>query len=60
MDILNANKFDTDLRNYNYDQELKRCEGLGADINVLKQLKFDDLQLEEIRKGLESKIDVSS
>ena len=42
-----------------YEKELKLCQELGADVQKLKSLHFNTLQLAEIRKGLADKVDVS-
>ena len=42
-----------------YEKELKLCQELGADVQKLKSLGFNALQLAEIRKGLADKVDVS-
>lgn len=41
------------------EKELEMCKKLGADVNKLKALNFNALQLAEIRKGIESNIDYS-
>ena len=42
------------------EKELEQCAELGADAEKLKALKFNALQLAEIRKGLENpKVDVT-
>ena len=45
--------------NNSYDKELRLCAEVGADVNKLKALKFNALQLAEIRKGIVDKVDVS-
>ena len=42
-----------------YESELKLCEEMGADVQKLRSLHFNTLQLSEIRKGLSDKLDVS-
>ncbi|MCR5402528.1 MAG: FapA family protein [Butyrivibrio sp.] len=42
-----------------YEKELALCKELGADVNKLKAMKFNTLQLAEIRKGITDKVDVS-
>ncbi len=42
-----------------YEKELELCREVGADVEKLKALKFNTLQLAEIRKGLVDKVDVS-
>ncbi len=41
------------------EKELEYCKQLGADVEKLKALKFNALQLAEIRKGIADKIDYS-
>ena len=41
-----------------YENELKLCQEMGADVEKLKALHFNALQLAEIRKGLADKVDV--
>ena len=41
------------------EKELEQCAELGADAEKLKALKFNALQLAEIRKGLTDKVDIS-
>ncbi len=41
-----------------YEKELALCKQAGADVEKLKALKFNTLQLTEIRKGLVDKVDV--
>ncbi len=42
-----------------YERELDLCKEIGADVEKLKALKFNTLQLAEIRKGIVDKVDVS-
>ncbi len=42
-----------------YEKELSLCKQFGADVEKLKALKFNALQLAEIRKGIADKVDVS-
>ncbi len=49
------NNFDTN----SYAKELKLCQQVGADVEKLKALKFNALQLAEIRKGIQDKVDVT-
>ncbi len=42
-----------------YEKELELCRQFGADVEKLKALKFNSLQLAEIRKGIADKVDVS-
>lgn len=42
-----------------YEKELSLCREMGADVQKLKALHFNALQLAEIRKGLADKVDVS-
>lgn len=44
---------------HSYEKELSLCQDMGADVQKLKDLKFNTLQLSEIRKGLADKVDVS-
>lgn len=59
IDELNINagldSFDTKA----YEKELQLCKEVGADVEKLKALKFNALQLSEIRKGILAKVDVS-
>jgi uncharacterized protein (DUF342 family) len=41
------------------ERELELCKEVGADVEKLKALKFNSLQLAEIRKGIVDKVDVS-
>ena len=42
-----------------YERELELCANLGADVEKLKALGFNALQLSEIRKGIADKVDVT-
>ncbi|MBR4831627.1 MAG: DUF342 domain-containing protein [Butyrivibrio sp.] len=42
-----------------YERELELCANAGADVEKLKALGFNALQLSEIRKGILDKVDVS-
>ena len=42
-----------------YERELELCREVGADVEKLKALKFNSLQLAEIRKGILDNVDVS-
>ncbi len=42
-----------------YERELELCRQVGADVEFLKKMKFNSLQLAEIRKGINDKVDVS-
>ncbi len=42
-----------------YERELELCKEAGADVDKLKALKFNSLQLSEIRKGILDGVDVS-
>lgn len=42
-----------------YEKELQLCKEVGANVEKLKALKFNTLQLAEIRKGIVDKVDVS-
>ena len=41
------------------EKELSICKQFGADVDKLRKLKFNALQLAEIRKGIADKVDVS-
>ena len=41
-----------------YEKELQLCKEVGADVEKLKAMKFNTLQLAEIRKGIVDKVDV--
>ncbi|MCR5670624.1 MAG: FapA family protein [Butyrivibrio sp.] len=41
------------------EQELKLCKEVGADVDKLKSLKFNALQLTQIRRGIVDQVDVS-
>lgn len=41
-----------------YEKELALCKELGANVEKLKAMKFNTLQLAEIRKGITDKVDV--
>lgn len=43
-----------------YQKERSRCIELGLDASILDAAEYDVYQLEQIRKGLEDKIDVAS
>ncbi len=42
-----------------YERELELCANAGADVDKLKALGFNALQLAEIRKGLLEKVDIN-
>lgn len=42
-----------------YERELALCKELGLNVEKLKAMKFNTLQLSEIRKGVVDKIDVT-
>lgn len=42
-----------------YERELELLKEIGADVEKLKSLKFNSMQLSEIRKGINDKVDVS-
>jgi hypothetical protein len=62
-DLINELNVYTGLDSFNssvIDKELKLCADLGADAEKLKSLRFNALQLAEIRKGLENpKVDAT-
>lgn len=51
-------QIDVEIQKKNYEKELLLCQKAGGDIERYRRLSFNELQLEQIRKGLESKIDV--
>lgn len=53
-------EIDSEIKQKNYERELLLCQKAGGDIEEYRRLSFDVLQLEQIRKGLESGIDISS
>lgn len=50
---------DFEIEQKNYENELLLCQKAGGDIEEYRRLSFDVLQLEQIRRGLESGVDVS-
>lgn len=50
----------SEIEQKNYEKELLLCQKAGGDVEEYRRLSFDVLQLEQIRKGLESGIDVSA
>ena len=42
-----------------YERELELCRQVGADVEKLKKMGFNSMQLAEIRKGINDKVDVS-
>lgn len=50
---------DSEIQKRNYERELLLCQKAGGDVEKYRHLSFDVLQLEQIRKGLESGVDVS-
>ena len=42
-----------------YERELDLLRQVGADVEKLKKMKFNSMQLAEIRKGINDKVDVS-
>lgn len=50
---------DSEIEKRNYERELLLCQKAGGDVEKYRHLSFDVLQLEQIRKGLESGVDVS-
>lgn len=59
-DDMRKHEIDSEIKQKNYEKELLLCKKAGGDIEQYRRLSFDVLQLEQIRKGLESGIDVSS
>ena len=62
VDLIDELNIYTGLDSFNssvYEKELELCKELGADIEKIKALKLNALQLVEVRKGLAEKIDVS-
>ncbi len=63
QDLINELNVYSGLDSFNSDvleKELAMCQKLGADVEKIKALKFNALQLSEIRKGLEdNKVDVN-
>ena len=63
IDLINELNIYTGLDSFSEDaleKELAKCKGLGANVEKLRSLGFNALQLAEIRKGLESdKVDVN-
>ncbi|WP_026652225.1 DUF342 domain-containing protein [Butyrivibrio proteoclasticus] len=59
IDDLNIYKGLDSFNSNVYEKEIEKCKELGADVAKIEALKFNALQLSEIRKGLEDKVDVS-
>ncbi|MGN1205861.1 MAG: DUF342 domain-containing protein [Eubacterium sp.] len=55
---MNKQLIDTEIQQKNYEKELLLCKKAGGDIERYRCLSFDVLQLEQIRRGLESGVDV--
>lgn len=53
-------EIDSAIKQKNYERELLLCKKAGGDVEKYRRLSFNVLQLEQIRRGLESKIDVSA
>lgn len=53
-------EIDSEIQKRNYERELLLCQKAGGDVERYRHLSFDVLQLEQIRKGLESGVDVSA
>lgn len=51
-------EIDYEIQQKNYDKELLLCKKAGGDVERYRRLLFDTLQLEQIRRGLESGVDV--
>lgn len=60
IDDMKKWEIDSEIKQKNYERELLLCQKAGGDIEEYRRLSFDVLQLEQIRKGLESGIDISS
>lgn len=52
-------EIDSEIQKRNYEKELLLCQKAGGDVEKYRHLSFDVPQLEQIRKGLESGVDVS-
>ncbi|MDC7293933.1 FapA family protein [Butyrivibrio sp. DSM 10294] len=59
IDELNTNAGLDSFDDMAYQKELELCKKVGADVEKLKALKFNALQLSEIRKGITQKVDVT-
>lgn len=59
IDELNTNAGLDSFDSKSYEKELQLCQQVGADVEKLKALKFNALQLSEIRKGIQEKVDVT-
>lgn len=53
-------EIDSEIQEKNYERELLLCQKAGGDVEKYRRLSFNVLQLEQIRKGLESGIDVTA
>lgn len=53
-------EIDSEIQKKNYERELLLCQKAGGDVEKYRRLSFNVLQLEQIRKGLESGIDVTA
>lgn len=53
-------EIDSEIKQKNYERELLLCQKAGGDVEKYRRLSFDVAQLEQIRKGLETGIDVSA
>lgn len=59
IDELNTNAGLDSFDRQSYEKELQLCKQAGADVEKLRALKFNALQLSEIRKGILQKVDVT-
>lgn len=53
-------EIDSEIQKKNYERELLLCQKAGGDVEKYRRLSFDVLQLEQIRRGLENGIDVTT
>lgn len=56
---MTSQAIDLEIEKKNYDKELLLCQKAGGDIEEYRRLSLDVLQLEQVRRGLESGVDVS-
>lgn len=57
---MNRREIDSEIQQKNYEQELLLCQKAGGDVERYRRLSFDVLQLEQIRRGLESGVNVEA
>lgn len=55
---MNKQQIDSEIQQKSYEEELLLCQKAGGDIERYRGLFLDVLQLEQIRRGLESGVDV--